>query len=75
MPSGASHTATVALTNATLPFVLEMANTGVKEALQQDDLLAAGVNVCAGSIVHPAVAASLKVAGEMLDQVITKVLV
>jgi alanine dehydrogenase len=75
MPSGASHTATVALTNATLPFVLEMANTGVKEALQQDDSLAAGVNVCAGSIVHPAVAASLKVAGEMLDQVITKVLV
>tara|TARA_B100000809_G_scaffold196255_1_gene195735 strand:- start:1817 stop:1996 length:180 start_codon:yes stop_codon:yes gene_type:complete len=59
MPSGASHTATVSPTNANLPFVLEMANIGVKEALQQqDDSLAAGVKVCAGSIVHPDVAAS-----------------
>ena len=73
MPSGAAHTATMALTNATLPFLLEMANKSVKKTLQQNVSLAAGVNICAGAIIHPAVAASLEVASKELADVITNV--
>lgn len=58
MPAAVGATATLALTNATLPYVLALAD-GVEEALARDPALAAGVNVRGGSIVHPDVAAAL----------------
>ena len=57
MPALVPRTSTFALTNATLPYVLELANHGVAGAIRANPALAKGVNVCRGKIVHPAVAA------------------
>ncbi len=59
MPGAVPITSTYALTNATLPYVLELAG-GVEEALARSLELRAGVNVRAGEIVHPAVSQALK---------------
>jgi alanine dehydrogenase len=56
MPGAVPITATHALTNATLPYVLSLADLGVRGALAADPGLALGVNVAGGRIVHPAVA-------------------
>ncbi|WP_062467092.1 alanine dehydrogenase [Demequina maris] len=58
MPAAVGVTATRALTNVTLPYVLRLAD-GVDDAVAADPALAAGVNVRDGRIVHPAVAAAL----------------
>lgn len=59
MPAAVSRTATVALTEATLPYVLALAGRGVPEALRADPGLAAGLNVAAGKVMHAALAADL----------------
>jgi len=59
MPGAVPITSTYALTNATLPYVIELADTGVEEALEQDPGLRLGLNVRAGQITHPAVAEAL----------------
>ncbi len=61
MPGAVARTATLALTNATLPYVKALATLGWKEALARDSHLANGLNVHAGAITHPAVAKSLGV--------------
>ena len=60
MPASVARTATQALTNVTLPFLLDIANKGLKGAMAADPGLLAGLNVQDGQIVHPVVAASLK---------------
>ena len=55
MPGAAPLTSTYALTAATLPFVLKMAEMGVEAALAADAHLAQGLNIRAGKIMHPAV--------------------
>jgi len=59
MPGGVARTATFALTNATLPFILEIANKGYKKALQDDKHLLNGLNVCCGQVTYKAVADAL----------------
>ena len=59
MPDGVARTSTLALTNATLPYVLPLADKGWRQAALDDPHLAAGLNVHAGAIAHPAVAAAL----------------
>jgi alanine dehydrogenase len=59
MPGAVPITSTFALTNATLPYVLELAQLGVDGALSANGALAKGLNVRAGEITHPAVAAAL----------------
>jgi alanine dehydrogenase len=59
MPGAVPITSTYALTNATLPYVIELAE-GVNEALAGSPELRAGVNVRGGEIVHPAVSNALK---------------
>ena len=59
MPGAVARTSAFALNNATLPFVLALAGKGVRRALHEDRHLLAGLNVMAGHITHPAVAASL----------------
>ncbi|HMH47828.1 MAG TPA: alanine dehydrogenase [Solirubrobacteraceae bacterium] len=59
MPGAVPITSTYALTNATLPYVSELAELGVEEALEQNDALRRGLNVQAGEITHPAVADAL----------------
>ncbi|MCW3056529.1 MAG: alanine dehydrogenase, partial [Solirubrobacterales bacterium] len=61
MPGAVPITSTFALTNATLPYVIELADFGVDEALAQNDALRQGLNVRAGQITHPAVAEALGV--------------
>lgn len=59
MPGAVPHTSTYALTNATLPYQLELALHGPAGAAQRDPALARGVNVVNGSITNPAVAEAL----------------
>jgi alanine dehydrogenase len=61
MPGAVPITSTYALTNATLPYVLELAEHGVDGALERDSGLAKGLNVRAGEITYGAVAEALGV--------------
>ena len=56
MPGAVPITSTYALTNATLPYVLTLADLGVAEAIRRDPGLRPGVNVAGGELTHPAVA-------------------
>ncbi|MET0809984.1 MAG: alanine dehydrogenase, partial [Thermoleophilaceae bacterium] len=49
-------TSTFALTNATLPYVLELADQGLAGAIETTPALRPGVNVADGKVTHPAVA-------------------
>ena len=59
MPGAVARTATEALTNVTLPFVMALAGKGTARALADDPHLAAGLNVADGRIRHEAVARAL----------------
>jgi alanine dehydrogenase len=56
MPGAVPITSTFALTNATLPYVLAIADLGVGEAISRDPGLRTGVNVASRRVTHPAVA-------------------
>jgi alanine dehydrogenase len=56
MPGGVPRTSTLALTNATLPYALTLANKGWKQACREDPALALGVNVVDGRITYEGVA-------------------
>ena len=56
MPGAVPHTSTYALTNATLPYVIALANKGLEDAVRDDPHLAPGVNVYKGSVVYEPVA-------------------
>jgi alanine dehydrogenase len=56
MPGAVPHTSTHALVNATLPYVLEIAGGGWRDAVRSDGALAEGVNVVEGSVVYAPVA-------------------
>jgi alanine dehydrogenase len=59
IPGAVPHTSTYALTNATLPYLRELAVKGLDDATRDDPALAAGVNVRGGTVVHPVVAEAL----------------
>lgn len=59
MPGAVARTSTYALGNATLPYVLALADKGWRKALADDAHLQSGLNVCHGQITHPAVASAL----------------
>ena len=59
MPALVPRTSTFALTNATLPYALELANRGVNAAMRASAELAHGVNIWRSKVVHPGVAAAL----------------
>ncbi len=56
MPGGVPRTSTLALTNATLPYVLQLANKGWKQALRDNTALLKGLNIVQGKITHRGVA-------------------
>jgi alanine dehydrogenase len=56
MPGAVPITSTQALTNATLPYAISLADLGVEEAIRRDPGLRPGVNVAAERVTHPAVA-------------------
>lgn len=59
MPGAVPHTSTYALTNATLPFVIDVAVAGPAAAARRDPALAAGLNTVGGAVTNPAVAEAL----------------
>ena len=59
MPGAVARTATQALNNATLPYILKLANQGWKEALVNDSHFRNGLNVCQGQVTNSAVAENL----------------
>jgi alanine dehydrogenase len=56
MPGAVPHTSTLALTNATLPYLLALADKGFERAVAEDPALARGVNMVGGHITYEAVA-------------------
>jgi len=56
IPGAVPRTSTLALTNATIPYILQIANKGWKQAVLDDEALAKGVNVLNGKITNKAVA-------------------
>jgi alanine dehydrogenase len=58
MPGAVPHTSTLALTNATFPYLMRLANLGAREALKQDAGLAEGLNTWLGKLTHKGVAQS-----------------
>lgn len=59
MPGGVARTSTMALTNATLPYAIELADKGWPQALSENLHLRNGLNVCQGKVTHHAVASEL----------------
>ena len=56
MPGAVPRTSTHALSNATLPYIVKLANGGLRKAVREDHALALGVNIHAGKITYGAVA-------------------
>ena len=59
MPGAVARTSTQALTNATLPFVIAIAEQGAERAMAADPHLRRGLNIAQGAVRHPAVAEAL----------------
>jgi alanine dehydrogenase len=70
MPGAVPITSTYALTNATLPYVLALADHGVAEAARRDPGLRLGINVAAGTVTHPAVAEAVGVEHTPVEDVL-----
>ncbi|MFN3322500.1 MAG: alanine dehydrogenase [Bryobacteraceae bacterium] len=58
MPAAVPHTSTLALTNATSPYLLQLANSGVEKACRESEAIREGVNTYKGHVTYPAVAES-----------------
>jgi alanine dehydrogenase len=71
MPGAVPVTSTFALTNATLPYVLALADHGLEGALQKIPGLKPGVNVAGGKVTHPAVAEGVGTDYTPLEEVLT----
>lgn len=56
IPGAVPQTSTLALTNATLPYIIKLADKGWQKACKEDKGLALGLNIIEGKIVYPAVA-------------------
>jgi alanine dehydrogenase len=70
MPGAVPRTSTFALTNATLPYALDLANKGFEQAIKGDAGLQQGVNTYAGKCTYEAVATSQNIEYTSLDSLI-----
>jgi len=59
MPGAVPRTSTYALNSATLPLVKELADRGIAAALEANEYLRSGLQVCRGAVTHPEVARAL----------------
>ncbi|MBW1675704.1 MAG: alanine dehydrogenase [Deltaproteobacteria bacterium] len=64
MPGAVPRTSTYALSNATLPYVVNLANMGAEAAIEADPSLAKGVNIYKGKVTYPAVAEAFGLEGD-----------
>lgn len=70
MPGAVPRTSTLALTNATLPYAVKLANLGWKEACRQDPALKLGLNIVSGKIVYAGVAEAFGLPSADVDSVL-----
>jgi len=70
MPGAVPITSTYALTNATIPYVLSLAEHGVRGAITADPGLRTGVNIAGGHVTHPAVAEGVSMPFTPVEEVI-----
>ena len=70
MPGAVPRTSTFALTNATLPYALDLANKGFERAISEDAGLSEGVNTYAGKLTYEAVAKSQNLEYTPLDTLV-----
>ena len=73
IPAATARTSTQALTQATLPYLLLLANQGVKQALMNDKGLLNGLNICNGQVTHAALAADLGLPHTNTEQALTQI--
>jgi alanine dehydrogenase len=69
MPAAVPHTSTFGLTNATFPYVLQLANTGLQAACERYPAICEGVNTYQGHVTYPAVAESQNRSWKQLSEV------
>ncbi|TGE08548.1 alanine dehydrogenase [Hymenobacter fodinae] len=69
MPGAVPYTSTLALTNATLPYAVKLANLGWQEACRRDEALRLGLNVVHGKVVYKGVAEAWGLPLETVDSV------
>ena len=70
MPGAVPHTSTYALTNVTLPYALELADRGWRDALKSDKALALGLNTYDGQVTYGPVAEAHGMPSVTLDEVL-----
>lgn len=70
MPGAVPRTSTIALSNVTVPYALKLADQGIKNAVLNDQSLAAGVNTYKGYITYQAVAEAHQLPYQSLDQLL-----
>ena len=71
MPGAVAHTSTYALTNVTLPYAVELADRGWKDALRADPSLARGLNTYDGEVTYAPVAEAHGMASTTLAEVLS----
>jgi alanine dehydrogenase len=71
MPGAVPHTSTYALTNVTVPYAVELANRGWREALRADPSLGKGLNTCDGRVTNGPVAEAHVMAHTPLAEVLS----
>jgi alanine dehydrogenase len=70
MPGAVPHTSTYALTNVTLPYAIELANKGWRQALRDDPALGLGLNTHEGAITYGAVGEAFDLPTVTLEDVL-----
>ncbi len=70
MPGAVPYTSTIALTNATLPYAIKLADKGWKKACSEDPNLKLGLNVINGSVVYKGVADAFNLKLENVDDIL-----
>ncbi|NBD22654.1 alanine dehydrogenase [Paenibacillus glycinis] len=73
MPGAVPRTSTLALTNVTMPYALELAGKGLEEAVRHHEALRKGVNTYKGRITHPQVAESVGMPHVGLEQLLQSI--
>jgi alanine dehydrogenase len=70
MPGAVPRTSTMALTNATLPYAVEIANKGWKKAMQENNEIKLGANVIDGQVTYEAVAEAFNLGSTAIDSLL-----
>ena len=70
MPGAVAKTSTLALTNATLPYALQIANQGWKGAMQANEEIKRGANVINGKVTYKAVAEAFGLGYTSVDELL-----